>query len=219
MFTEKQIAELENQIDTSVVKKREGPRGMMLSYIPGFYAIDTANEIFGFDGWSYEIEDLKSEKFNTEVPDKYKKDVVRPCIEVRTTARVKVTINDIVRSDVGHGNSQSYTDIPDYEFSEKEAVTDALKRALRSFGNRFGNSLYDKDFLETIDTKPVRTEARAERTEAPVASAMKPASQKQRDYIEKLLKEKNKSLADFSAKTIATLSASDASDIITKLQA
>ena len=26
----------------------------------------------------------------------------------------------------------------------KEAVTDALKRTMRSFGNQFGNSLYDK---------------------------------------------------------------------------
>ena len=29
----------------------------------------------------------------------------------------------------------------------KEAVTDALKRAMRSFGNQFGNSLYDKSRL------------------------------------------------------------------------
>lgn len=31
-----------------------------------------------------------------------------------------------------------------HENSAKEAVTDALKRSLRSFGNQFGNSLYDK---------------------------------------------------------------------------
>jgi len=30
------------------------------------------------------------------------------------------------------------------EGAAKEAVTDAIKRTLRSFGNQFGNSLYDK---------------------------------------------------------------------------
>ena len=33
---------------------------------------------------------------------------------------------------------------------KKEAVTDATKRALRSFGNLLGNCLYDKAFLENI---------------------------------------------------------------------
>jgi len=32
-----------------------------------------------------------------------------------------------------------------HEGAAKEAVTDALKRSLRSFGNQFGNSLYSKD--------------------------------------------------------------------------
>ena len=31
-----------------------------------------------------------------------------------------------------------------HEGGAKEAVTDAIKRAMRSFGNQFGNSLYDK---------------------------------------------------------------------------
>lgn len=31
-----------------------------------------------------------------------------------------------------------------HEGAAKEAVTDAIKRAMRSYGNQFGNSLYDK---------------------------------------------------------------------------
>jgi DNA repair and recombination protein RAD52 len=31
-----------------------------------------------------------------------------------------------------------------HEGGAKEAVTDSLKRSMRSFGNQFGNSLYDK---------------------------------------------------------------------------
>lgn len=34
--------------------------------------------------------------------------------------------------------------------AQKEAVTDATKRALRSFGNMLGNCLYDKDYTKEV---------------------------------------------------------------------
>ena len=34
--------------------------------------------------------------------------------------------------------------------AKKEAVTDATKRALRCFGNRLGNCMYDKSFLRSL---------------------------------------------------------------------
>lgn len=37
-----------------------------------------------------------------------------------------------------------------FEKAKKEGTTDALKRALRSFGNVLGNCLYDKEFLEKV---------------------------------------------------------------------
>lgn len=37
-----------------------------------------------------------------------------------------------------------------FEKARKEAATDALKRALRNFGNLLGNCLYDKDFLHKV---------------------------------------------------------------------
>jgi DNA recombination protein Rad52 len=37
-----------------------------------------------------------------------------------------------------------------FEKAKKEAVTDALKRCLRAFGNAMGNCLYDKTFLRNI---------------------------------------------------------------------
>ena len=36
------------------------------------------------------------------------------------------------------------------EKARKEAVTDALKRALKSFGNILGNCLNDKDYLKMV---------------------------------------------------------------------
>ena len=37
-----------------------------------------------------------------------------------------------------------------FEKAKKEATTDALKRALRSFGNLLGNCVYDKDYLQRV---------------------------------------------------------------------
>ena len=50
----------------------------------------------------------------------------------------------ISRQDVGFGTGVARSLADAHENSAKEAVTDALKRSLRSFGNQFGNSLYDK---------------------------------------------------------------------------
>ena len=35
-----------------------------------------------------------------------------------------------------------------FEKAKKEAATDGMKRALRSFGNVLGNCLYDKEYLK-----------------------------------------------------------------------
>lgn len=33
---------------------------------------------------------------------------------------------------------------------QQEAVSDARKRALRVFGNALGNSVYDRDYIQTV---------------------------------------------------------------------
>lgn len=46
------------------------------------------------------------------------------------------------------------TNAPDkasaFEKAKKEGTTDALKRALRNFGNILGNCIYDKDYLTKV---------------------------------------------------------------------
>ncbi|KAJ2811667.1 DNA repair protein rad52, partial [Coemansia sp. 'formosensis'] len=37
-----------------------------------------------------------------------------------------------------------------YEKIKKEAVTDAIKRAMRQFGNALGNCVYDKEYIRTV---------------------------------------------------------------------
>lgn len=131
------IEELDKPLDAANVSKRQGPGGKALSYVSGFYAIATANRVFGYDGWSYSVQSFR------EVGKGF---VAHVRVEVKTADGV------VVREDVGWGQD-------DPEKAIKEAVTDALKRALRSFGDQFGNSLYDKDA-----PAPVRAPKPAEAT-------------------------------------------------------
>ena len=73
------------------------------------------------------------------------------------TAKVRVTVGNIGRegTGAGHGNTKQGIGI-NHESAIKEAETDAKNRALMSFGNQFGLSLYDKDkaWSKTEDSKP-----------------------------------------------------------------
>ena len=50
----------------------------------------------------------------------------------------------LTREDIGCGNGVSKSSFDAHELAGKEAVTDGLKRAFRTFGEQFGNGLYDK---------------------------------------------------------------------------
>ena len=53
--------------------------------------------------------------------------------------------------DVGYGLSEGMTSKGlSFEKARKEAVTDGLKRALKSFGNVLGNCLYDKEYVSYV---------------------------------------------------------------------
>lgn len=53
--------------------------------------------------------------------------------------------------DIGYGNCENFKGKAGaFEKAKKEAVTDAMKRALRNFGNVLGNCLYDKDYLKQV---------------------------------------------------------------------
>ena len=45
-----------------------------------------------------------------------------------------------------------------HESAIKEAETDAMKRALMTFGNQFGLALYDKDQKNVVDSVEINTE-------------------------------------------------------------
>ena len=139
MDWEKISADLAKKLDPANVKpaKSFGPKG---DYIEGWHAMAEANRIFGFGGWSYFITECKCV---SERPRKIGKDA-KDGFGVSYIATVNVDVYGVSRQDVGSGHGYDLDCGLAHESAIKEAVTDALKRALRSFGNPFGLALYDK---------------------------------------------------------------------------
>jgi DNA recombination protein Rad52 len=140
LFTDAQKAALSAKLDPRFVAQRT-QAGRSLSYIEGWHAIAEANRIFGFDGWERETVELREtsrELVQTQKGDQWR---------VSYLAKVRVTVGrTIVRDGTGYGsgmaNPISLGDA--IESAAKEAETDAMKRALMTFGNPFGLALYDK---------------------------------------------------------------------------
>lgn len=132
------VSALEQPLDPALVSHRQGRGNRQYEYIEGHTVIDEANRIFGYGGWGYElVGDVSLRRVE-------KVDVSTG--ELRVTfaysAPVRVTVNGAPpRTDIGFHIVTE--DNPDgHETAAKGAVTDGLKRALRSFGTRFGNGLY-----------------------------------------------------------------------------
>lgn len=148
-FTDQQIAQLSGKLDPAAVRppQKFGPKG---DYLEGWYVIAEANRIFGFDGWSYESLDVRCV---SEAPRKIGRDQ-KDGWGVTYTARVRVVVHGIVREDCGAGHGYDLDVGLAHESALKEAVTDALKRTLRTFGNPFGLALYDKTRANVGVTEP-----------------------------------------------------------------
>ena len=145
MFNKNQLASLSQELDSSRVKTREiktrEQGNISLSYIEGFDVIDTANLIFGYGNWSYLISSLNQVSQEQNHNQNY---VVCYKAVVKLIVKDENHTKSTSRQDVGFGTGTAKTLADSHENAGKEAVTDALKRAMRSFGNQFGNSLYDK---------------------------------------------------------------------------
>ena len=140
MFNKNQLASLNQELDSSRIKTRE-KGNINLSYIEGFDVIDTANLIFGYGNWSYIISKLDQVSQEQNHNQNY---VVCYKAVVKLIIKNENHTKSISRQDVGFGSGVAKALNDAYENAGKEAVTDGLKRAMRSFGNQFGNSLYDK---------------------------------------------------------------------------
>lgn len=103
--------EVERQLDKG---------GVTLTYIPVSEVINRLNEVYGVDGWSYEI--IKSER------DTLDSDFI--------VAHVRLTIGSTVKDGIGGQKIKRTRDggILDLGDEHKGAVSDALKKAAQSLG-------------------------------------------------------------------------------------
>lgn len=140
MFDKNQLSVLNQELDNNRIKTRD-KGNISLSYIEGHDVIETANKIFGFGNWSYSISKLEQV---SQEQNQNNNTVICYKAVVQLLVHNEEHSKDVSREDVGFGTGVSKTLSDAHEGAAKEAVTDALKRAFRSFGNQFGNSLYDK---------------------------------------------------------------------------
>ncbi len=139
-LTEMTKTALEAPLVRSNVKSRQqGGRGV--SYIEGWHAIAEANRIFGFDGWSRETIDAKCVAEKEREIGQQK----APGWGVTYTCKVRIEALGKVRDGCGSGHGIDRDLGQAHESAIKEAETDAMKRALMTFGNQFGLALYDKE--------------------------------------------------------------------------
>jgi DNA recombination protein Rad52 len=151
-FDSKQLQELQEPLSSQAVKTRS-QSGRNLSYIEGWYAISEANRIFGFGCWDQEIVELKCV---SERERKIGRDQ-KPGWGISYVASVRITVNGVKREGVGAGHGIDVDPGQAHESAIKEAATDAMKRALMTFGNQFGLALYDKD-QRNVEDRPLNLE-------------------------------------------------------------
>ncbi|KAL3424435.1 DNA repair and recombination protein rhm52 [Phlyctema vagabunda] len=147
-YTAQEIAtlqsRLEKQLGPEYISSRAGPGGQKVHYIAAEKCIQLANEVFGFNGWSSQIMNTQVD-FVDESPTTGK-------VSLGLSVIVRVTLRDgTFHEDVGYGHIDNCKGkAPAFEKAKKEGTTDALKRALRNFGNVLGNCIYDKDYLSKV---------------------------------------------------------------------
>ena len=162
-FTTEQVKLLSEKLDAAHIRppQQYGPKG---DYLEGWHVIAEANRIFGFDGWHYEAIETRCVAEQPRKIGRQQKDG----FGVTYTSRVRVNVLGVIREDFGAGHGYDVDLGLAHESAVKEAVTDALKRAMRTFGNQFGLALYDKT-RENVDhgeqQKPVET--RQQQNDAP----------------------------------------------------
>lgn len=146
-FSEIETRQIRQRLDVGLSRaetmQRPGPGGSRLTYIEGWKVIHDANQIFGFNGWSSSISALDI-RFVDSVNGRHS-----ACV----CATVRVTLRDgASHEDRGGGIAENMRSKGEAILkAEKEAVTDATKRALKNFGLRLGLSLYDRQHLRDMN--------------------------------------------------------------------
>ena len=138
MFSENQLKALSYNLDESRVKTID-KAGMSFKYLETYDIINVANTIFNYM-WDYTVTRLEEVARETNQNGNH---------VITFSAIVKVKIYDaqrnfIEREDTGVGTGTARTIGDAIDNASKSAVSDGLKRSLRSMGSQYGNNLYSK---------------------------------------------------------------------------
>lgn len=160
------VAELDKPLDSAVVRQRK-QGGRKLSYIESWHAIQEANRIFGHLNWNRQT--LKMELVQAEQKakenDNAESDQVVMLWYISYIAQVAVEVFEgdkvTYRMGTGFGQGQDRDLGKAHESASKEAESDAMKRALMTFGNPFGLALYDKEQANVMDVEQAKKLAKA----------------------------------------------------------
>jgi len=168
LLSPEQSAALAAPLNRANVQTRS-QAGRSFNYLEGWVAIREANRIFGFDGWQRETIELRCVAESQRPIGREQK----PGWGVTYIARVRIRLGSqasgatsLVREGSGAGHGIDVDLGLAHESALKEAETDAMKRALMTFGNPFGLALYDKQQRQV--TSSVREE-RGPQTQGPLA--------------------------------------------------
>ncbi|KAF9907795.1 DNA repair protein rad52 [Linnemannia zychae] len=141
-------ADLCKYLPAEFTATRSGPGRSTLTYVEGWKIKNIANKLFGFNGWNSAITDVTVDFLEVDNDGK---------VTVGVSCIVRVTLKDgTYHEDVGYGSSENQrSKAASFEKAKKEAVTDALKRSLTSFGNLLGTCLYDKNYCRYLSNQRV----------------------------------------------------------------
>lgn len=174
-FSAEQITALSAPLDRAKVRQREQGRSQV-SYMEGWQVIAEANRIFGFDGWQRETVALRCvNQSERTIGARGTSRDQKPGWGVTYIARVRISVSSagqpaLIREGCGAGHGIDVDLGQAHESAIKEAETDAMKRALMTFGNPFGLALYDKQQREVTGTAET-----GERPRSRPASSVRPA--------------------------------------------
>ena len=157
--------------------QRKGRAGRTYDYLEGHVVIDQANRIFGFGGWGYELVGRRDPAADRERRYEDRRGEDAPHVY---SAPVRVTVPGAPpRTDIGF-NAVAEDNADGHETAIKGAVTDGMKRALRSFGVQFGNGFYgDQPVEEANGRRPAaRQTGRASGGNTPPPARSRPGTRR-----------------------------------------
>ena len=176
VFTEVEIKNLDQDLNPLLISERKGGGGSILKHIEGHNAIDQANRLFGYGNWGYKVISCKPVNLIDPMSGEaigvtYEAEVelqVRDCIPVSDVGQQACSVwnvEDVVMSrrkkdddspiQRWEKQNASRTIVDAHEVARKGAVTDAMKRCLRTFGSQFGNGLYGDGKVPQIDANAI----------------------------------------------------------------